>query len=443
LEGLDYALLVVDEYQDLNACDLAMLKSIGDRGRSILGAGDDDESIYSFRRADPEGIRRFLADYPAASDYTLSVTQRCGRRIVKWAGYVILGDPSRPTNRALPTPVATAPDGEVALLAFDTNGAEVRGVADLVESLHRREGIPCPEILVLVHSDHDKHFSRPIREELARRGIASAHPDEVTDMLADPSNRRMLAIYRLMVNRSDSLAWAALFKLASGIGATFFTRLYDRAITQVKTLGQVVLDDYAASFPGASSTVGARARTVVTEVIEWLDAHPLPGSSPDEGWGDWMMRDPEGDVVPTITDALRSLLRRIDEVIEAGASLASYLNQIAPLGKDIALAEAEGVRIMTMAGSKGLTVEATVVLGLENGVAPRADANMSEERRLLYVAMTRSKRFLYCARARRRTGPTAQAAGVGTGLRSHTSFRNGGPVASQNGPAYIRGRWPP
>jgi hypothetical protein len=47
------------EYQDLNACDLLVLHSIAERGCSIIGAGDDDQSIYSFRRAAPEGIRRF------------------------------------------------------------------------------------------------------------------------------------------------------------------------------------------------------------------------------------------------------------------------------------------------------------------------------------------------------------------------------------------------
>ena len=82
LEGVDYVVLVVDEYQDLNACDLEVIKLIGDRGCSVIGAGDDDQSIYSFRKAAPEGIRRFPEHYPDAADYALSVTQRCGSRII-------------------------------------------------------------------------------------------------------------------------------------------------------------------------------------------------------------------------------------------------------------------------------------------------------------------------------------------------------------------------
>jgi len=59
--------LLVDEYQDLNRCDLAIVKAIGDRGAEVYGAGDDDQSIYGFRMAHPEGIRRFPEDYPGKS----------------------------------------------------------------------------------------------------------------------------------------------------------------------------------------------------------------------------------------------------------------------------------------------------------------------------------------------------------------------------------------
>src|SRR5271169_4063070 len=80
LAGVDYDMLIVDEYQDLNACDLEVLHLIADRGCSIVAAGDDDQSIYSFRYAAPAGIRRFHEDYPDSATYPLSVTQRCGRR---------------------------------------------------------------------------------------------------------------------------------------------------------------------------------------------------------------------------------------------------------------------------------------------------------------------------------------------------------------------------
>jgi superfamily I DNA/RNA helicase len=62
-----------------------------------------------------------------------------------------------------------------------------------------------------------------------------------------------------------------------------------------------------------------------------------------------------------------------------------------------------------MTSSKGLTVEATIIAGSEDGVIPRPDTDLSEERRLMYVAMTRPKKYLYCTWAQRRHGPTARA----------------------------------
>jgi DNA helicase-2/ATP-dependent DNA helicase PcrA len=134
LDGLQYDILVVDEYQDLNACDLAVLRAIADRGSAIVGAGDDDQSIYSFRKAHPEGIRRFLADYEGAADYPLSITQRCCRRIVEWANFVIQGDPDRPVGRGVLQCAAGAPEGEAALLSFVGEVSEARGIATLTPS---------------------------------------------------------------------------------------------------------------------------------------------------------------------------------------------------------------------------------------------------------------------------------------------------------------------
>ena len=97
---------------------------------------------------------------------------------------------------------------------------------------------------------------------------------------------------------------------------------------------------------------------------------------------------------------------------------------------------------MTMAGSKGLTVEATIVAGLEHGLIPRPDADQAEERRLLYVAMTRPKRFLFGTWARTRRGPTAWAGRVRVAERRNPSmFVQGGPVSSQDGEAYLDSRW--
>jgi len=96
-----------------------------------------------------------------------------------------------------------------------------------------------------------------------------------------------------------------------------------------------------------------------------------------------------------------------------------------------------------MGGAKGLTVEATIIMATEDGVIPRPDCEIAEERRLFYVAMTRAKRYLFVTWARKRKGPTARA-GAGArerrfgAYRRYSHFLDGGPIESQEGTAFIR-----
>ena len=178
LEGIDYDMLIVDEYQDLNACDLDVLSRIAQRGCFVVGAGDDDQSIYnSLRWAAPQGIRRFVKeDYPGAADYSLTISQRCGRRIIDWANYVIQGDPDRLPKDQLRSR-AEAPAGEVALLAFNNDQQEAKGVCDLVQGLRTCEKLNSEDILILCRSDHNHSFSKPIRTALQKAGIPVSNPN--------------------------------------------------------------------------------------------------------------------------------------------------------------------------------------------------------------------------------------------------------------------------
>jgi len=440
LDGVEYDLLVVDEYQDLNACDLEVLHLIADRGCSIVAAGDDDQSIYSFRYAAPAGIRRFREDYPGADSYPLSVTQRCGSRIIEWASYVIAGDLERPAGRPQLRSAEGSPPGEVALLVFPGDVSEAHAVAEIVHQLIHHDHLPPEEILVLVRADHNGTFTRPIKQALEDRQIAYSDPDAVVRMLGEEANRRMLATSRLLVNNRDSLAWATLLYLAPGIGQSCSDYVYERAREQRAHFGDALWDAYEAGFPGAPRT-SARVATLLRTVTAWLEAHQPPEETPEHGWGHWLIEATGGDGVPAPSESCRELLFALDGIVDPNQSLDRYLSQITPLGKDRALAESRGVRIMTMIGSKGLTVRATILAGLDDGIVPRPDADLNEERRLLYVAMTRAKEFLFGTWAGRRVGPTARAGGqTARDLRHHSHFFDGGPVRSQDGATYIRRR---
>jgi DNA helicase-2/ATP-dependent DNA helicase PcrA len=300
-----------------------------------------------------------------------------------------------------------------------------------------QHGVRPEEILVLMRGDHNGTFSRPIKEALDALGIRYSDPDAVERMFAEPANRRMLATFRLLVHRRDSLAWATLFVLAPGIGPTLCDHIYDRACEGHIQFGEALFNAFDTNFPEAPHSA-ARVTALMRAVIAWLDAHPLPDETPEDGWGHWMIAATGGDTVPAPSADCATLLQALDDLME-NQGFGRYLSQITPLGKDRALAESQGVRIMTMGGAKGLTVRATIIVGLEEGIVPRPDEDLGEERRLLYVAMTRAKEFLYCTWARRRLGPTARAGAPRIqDRRNYTSFLRGGPVNSHDGQGYLR-----
>lgn len=437
LAGVDFDLIAVDEYQDLNACDLDVLKLISERGATIIGAGDDDQSIYSFRRADPAGIRRFLQDYPNASDYTLSVSQRSGRRILEWALYVIQGDPGRPPKPSL-RPDEGAPEGEAALLSFAGHVAEADGVAEIVARLREREGLRPEEVLVMVRGDHNRIFTGPVRRRLEAKGIVCSNPEALNELIGSPPNRRLIATLRLLVNSNDSLAWATLLILEGDIGPAFFDYVYERALADRTQFGPALMALHHEGYVGAPRSA-AVARRVVDRILNWLRAHEAPPDK-DREWGAWIPQLAD-DFLPRPSDQLAALLLELDRVVEQPITLDRFLGQVAPLGKDILLSKSAGVRLMTMAGSKGLTVRCAIVMAAEEGIIPRPDADIGEERRLLYVAMTRAQQSLFVTWARRRSGPTARAGRPHVGLRRrHTTFLDGGPVESQDGAAYLARR---
>ena len=93
-----------------------------------------------------------------------------------------------PTLNALPD----SPDGEVALLRFKNDRAEAKGIAELVEGLIDEEGLKPNDILVLMRTDNNGTFSKPIRDELKKRDIESSDPDFVLRGLAEDGNRKLL-----------------------------------------------------------------------------------------------------------------------------------------------------------------------------------------------------------------------------------------------------------
>jgi superfamily I DNA/RNA helicase len=439
LNGLDYQALVIDEYQDLNACDLRVFKLLADGGVSIIAVGDDDQSIYSFRKAAPEGIRRFCEEFETDCDYPLTKCHRLPLAVIGWAQRLIAGDPHRLERPDL-EPSDDAPEGEVALLRFEDGDSEARGVARLIHLLHTEHGVPLSDILVLTRTDHYGAFTTPIRQALDAYELDSSDPDAIKLVLADNTNRRLIALLRLLANREDSLAWRTLFELTPGVGERFHEYIYDRARANGSRVGRALFDAAAEDFDGGPRSADA-ALDVFRQINEQLDACELPADDEEISWTAWIDVRIAEDRLPRLADDLRTLLEAVEELAEERQDLSRFISQVAPLGKDLAQAESAGVRFMSMASSKGLTVRATFVVGVEQDLLPRKGADLQEERRLLYVAMTRSTERLYLTYARERYGPQRFANEGRAGLRNPTLLIQDSGVAAQSGAAFEPGEF--
>ncbi len=273
--------------------------------------------------------------------------------------------------------------------------------------------------------------------------IPCADTDAIKRLLGEPANRLILEKVRLLANGEDSLAWASLLKLTPGIGTRFFDYVYENGRSSRTTFGEAFLRLLEQRFPGAPRGSSNAATKLGLDTQRWLDAHMYEVTAQDGSWGQWIVNLADGGDLPPPSAEFKELLLALDNLVEPEVNLDRFLGQITPLGKDLALAESSGVRVMTMGGSKGLTVEATIVVGLEDGLVPRPDCDLGEERRLLYVAMTRARWYLYGTWVTRRRGPTARSGTprVGT-VRRYSHFLEGGPVESEDGVGYLEGRWP-
>jgi len=426
--------LLVDEYQDLNRCDLAVIKAIGDRGAEVYVAGDDDQSIYGFRMAHPDGIRRFPQDYAGAHELALEVCKRCDQEILDLALFV-----ARQDFRRIDKPLR-AEDGrtgaEIALLRFRDQNKEAQGVAALCQHLIRDRGLKPDQILILMRSDRNGVFSSVLRQALDARGVPVGIATADTNPLNAPSGRQVLAFLRLLDNANDHLAWRTLLKLRNnGLGPGAVDVVY--GVARARNAGFAVALQMIADDPTLAPQHGGKIKkeveaihSICQELREFLQ-------SKDEN-------NEENNLTQTIDQIVR---RFVDDEADRRAiehqfrlaiqgaepkSVNELVRTLEVSREDIEQElEEERVNILTMHKAKGLTAEAVIIVAAEDEYLPgRAKGEaVDDERRLLYVSLTRAKHYLFITYCERRTGAQRHAGRTaGRIQRSLTRFLSDGPL---------------
>jgi DNA helicase-2/ATP-dependent DNA helicase PcrA len=433
--------LLVDEYQDLNRCDLAIVKEIAKRRAEVFVAGDDDQSIYGFRKAHPAGIRRFPQDYEGGHDIALQVCKRCDPEILELSLFVARQDYER-----IEKPIRAddgRDGGQVALLRFRDQVAEAQGIARLCRHLLDKHGLQSEDILILLRQDRRAVFSSVIREALESISIPVVASTEDVNSFNRDDGRKVIAMLRLLANSNDHLAWRTLLQLRINfLGPVAIQTLYRLARehgTGFAHAIQMVVDDLSL----VPAPYGARIRDEVRGIRSQLQA-----IMPDGG----IANESTDTITAVFNSAVKSMVHNAEEqqqlldlfqVSIQGTNVASIPDLLglieSPADEIEQEVKAGRVNILTMHKAKGLTSKAVITLALEDEYLPgkATGDSIGDERRLLYVSLTRAKHFLFMTYCSQRTGQQ-QHTGRTSGKpdRSLTQFLRDGPITPSQGEDY-------
>jgi DNA helicase-2/ATP-dependent DNA helicase PcrA len=404
LLGIEH--LIVDEFQDLNPMDLRFVKGLVERGAVLFVAGDDDQSLYSFRYAFPEGIQRFDRDYSGCGDHTLRHCFRCTPAVLHMAETLIAANPAPgriPKNYvSLYANAGPRVDGGVGCWRFRSGWEEARAIAASCKTLID-EGMPPRQIMVLL--SNVRAMAWTLREAFEDLNVPFEPPRE--GLFKDTDlGRAVLTVLRLVGADQDFVALRTLLALRKGVGIGTAHGAAEVAIDQDFTYRDIFYEPLQEdAFTPRQLSALRPTRDIAQQLAEWArddtlvdrrdDLHAIIevvlNREPEANW------EHEAEALPdeaTLGELMRYVSAEKDE--QKAAVLAGVARR---LGDETATAEEHlppKVRVMTMHGSKGLSANVVFIPGLEEEILP-GDARrpyvgqVLEAARMLFVSITRAR----------------------------------------------------
>jgi ATP-dependent DNA helicase UvrD/PcrA len=411
--------LLVDEYQDTNRAQYRLVSLLGAEHGNVCVVGDDDQSIYGWRGADIRNILDFGKDFPQARTVRLEENYRSTPPILELANVVIAANTGRMGKTLRPT--RGGGDRVVAVRALDE-----RDEADwLVEELRRQRSVAAYQLRDFAVLYRTNAQSRAMEEALRRHGV----PYRLVGAVRFYDRREirdMMSYLKLVANPADDEAFRrAVAVPRRGVGDATVELLADRARAAAMPLFDAATDDTILSgIRPATRTALAEFATLIARFREQAREAAVDELLSDlvdaTGYADHLRADGE-ELARDRLDNVRELIAGASETVadgegEVGLTPLDLFLQRASLVADVdkLSADADAVTLMTLHNAKGLEFPVVFITGLEDGLFPLArayddPAMLEEERRLLYVGITRAERRLYLlhAESRRRNGEFA------------------------------------
>jgi DNA helicase-2/ATP-dependent DNA helicase PcrA len=403
--------VMVDEFQDTNLIQYRLIRQMVETHRNLFVVGDDDQCIYRWRGAEVGNILNFEKDFPEANVITLEQNYRSTQNILQGANHVVRKNRYRKEKKLW----TENPGGDLLTfyVAEDEEDESRFVVHKIMDHASKGRSVnPYRDVAVFYRINAQ---SRAIEDELVKNripytvvgGMKFYERKEIKDVLA---------YLKLIDNPSDGLSLKRIINVPSrGIGEKTIEKIEafsrERRLPLYEGLKQAIGENW---LPPAVTEK-------MKEFVQWIeafrkDAGALPLSQLTLAVlakTEYLQRLKEEG-----TDAAFSKMENIDELInvlmgleqgEEKVSLESFLDKVS-LVTDVDLYEDKGNRVslMTLHCAKGLEFPVVFIVGIEEGLLPhyrRGEEieDMEEERRLLYVGMTRAKERLFLSRAEERS----------------------------------------
>lgn len=397
--------ILVDEYQDTNAAQHAIVKQLAMCHSRVCVVGDDAQSIYSFRGANIQNILHFKASFPGTQIFKLEQNYRSTQTIVDAANSLIKKNREQIDKTVFST---NARGANIDVVSGFSDYEEALIVSNRIQRMHLEHHLPFSDFAILYRTNSQ---SRLFEDALRRNNI----PHRIYGGLSFYQRKEIkdvVAYFRLMVNPDDETAFRRIINFPRrGIGDTTVQKLAQAATAQSVSLWAVLEDPlrYGANINGGTAKKLAGFREMMTAFAQQnatADAYTMAQTIVSqsgiaaEAYTD---KTPEGmSRAENIKELMNAIKEFVDTHTEEGSEnvgMTDFLAEVSLLTDQDTNADeatAEKVTLMTVHAAKGLEFKHVFVVGMEEDLFPSAMAKtepngIEEERRLLYVAITRAR----------------------------------------------------
>ncbi len=394
-----FQFILVDEYQDTNKIQADLVDTLALDHKNVMVVGDDAQSIYSWRGANFQNILEFPKRYPDAQVFKIEMNYRSVPEILKVANAAIAANVQQFRKHLSPTRESSAV--KPALVALNDGSEQAQFVAQRILEL-RDEDVDLNDIAVLYRAHY---HAIELQLELSRRGI----PYQITSgirFFEQAHIKHVTAFIRFVANPRDEVAFKRMVKLLPGIGnrsAENLWNAWDRSLNErgeITSWGERLL----------AMNVSTKSKKMWEQFVHTLDEIAPAG-----------LPNPPSEMITSIVEAIyddyakvnftnyelrREDLSQLAAFARQFKDVNEFLSQLALISNVDAeaapnhTADKEAVNLSTVHQAKGLEFNTVFIIWLTDGMFPSSrsldtrDA-LEEERRLIYVAITRAKDELY------------------------------------------------